>query len=266
MSEENKGLALHEPQSQALSVADSNSANLLAMVIEAAQNPEIDAGKMQAMANLAIQLQDRERETEFNRDKLAALMEMPSIGKRGEIQNKNGGVQSRYSKWEDIHKIVNPILQRHKLALSFNVGNVGQLVTVQPILSHVNGYVERGGEMALPIDTTGSKNGTQGAGSAASYGKRHTAKAMLNIVEHNEDDDGQRAGGPVGGYDALPKDRRQLVDEGRSKTAGGSAPYAEWFKALPKEQAGWLAYNEAMPGVTWHQQNKSAAAARDADG
>lgn len=247
-------------EGRAIAAADANSANVLAMVLQAARDPEIDAAKVETMANLAIKLQDRERETEFNRDKIAALMEMPSIAKNGAILNKQGGIQSRYSKWEDIHRIVKPILERHNLAISFNVGSTGQMVTVQPILSHRNGFVEKGDHMPLPIDTTGSKNGTQGAGSAASYGKRHTGKAMLNIVEHGVDDDGQAAGGGSGEpYAMLTQDERNLVDHGRLIAADGMDAYAEWFKGIPADQRGFLAYNKAGDGMSWHDQNKDLA-------
>lgn len=240
--------------------ADANSANILAMIMQAARDPTIDAAKVETMANLAIKLQDRERETAFNRDKIAALMEMPSIAKNGAILNKAGQIQSRYSKWEDIHWIVKPILERHNLAISFNVGSSGQMVTVQPILSHRNGFVEKGDHMPLPIDTTGSKNGTQGAGSAASYGKRHTGKAMLNIVEHGVDDDGQAAGGgSTDPYAMLTPDERGLVDKGRLIAADGMDAYAEWFKGLPADQRGFLAYNKAGNGMSWHDQNKDLA-------
>ena len=241
-------------------VAIPQSSNVLAMVLEAARDPNIDAAKVETMANLAMRMQDREREEQFNRDKIGALMDMPIIAKNGAILNKQGGVQSRYSKWEDIHRIIKPILERHNLAISFNVDHTAQMVTVQPILSHRNGYVEKGGNMVLPIDTTGSKNGTQGAGSAASYGKRHTAKAMLNIVEGGVDDDGQAAGGSTGDpYDMLTPAERELVDHGRQVAAEGMAAYQDWFKGLSTDQRGFLAYNKAINGQSWHDQNKDLA-------
>ncbi|MDZ7824483.1 MAG: ERF family protein [Ahrensia sp.] len=230
-----------EQSGNALAKADGQAALMLASVISASRDPSVDCNKMVAMANLAMQLQDRERESAFNQAKMAAIMEMPAISKRGSILNKSGGVQSRYSKYEDIHKAVMPILHKHGLAISFNVGNAGQMVTVQPILSHASGYTEKGEAMALPIDTTGSKNGTQGAGSAASYGKRHTIKAMLNIIEAGEDDDGQRAGGSP--LDRLNTQERELVALGNAAAQKGAQAYAEWFGSLSPAERGWLAYN-----------------------
>lgn len=242
------------PQQQAL--------QLLQDIVAASRDPAVDAGKTTALANLAMQMQDREAERRFRVAKQKALLAMPKITKNGAILNKNGQVQSRYSKFEDIHKVVTPILAEHNLIISFNVGHEGQMVTVQPILAYSDGdlaFEEKGGEMLLAIDTTGSKNATQGAGSAASYGKRHSLKAMLNIVEDNEDDDGQQGAGQ-GGYDALPQEHKDLIDEARQEALRGTESYAEYFKGLPPEKRGFLAFNYAESGETWHEQNKRTAA------
>lgn len=215
----------------------SEVGQMFASLVELATNPEVDAEKMGALADLQLKMLDHKKQEEFNHDKIAALFEMPTITRRGAITNKAGGVQSRYSKFEDIHRAVMPILRKHNLMISFNVGNSGQMVTVQPILSHVNGYVEKGSEMALPIDTTGSKNGTQGAGSAASYGKRHTMKAMLNIIEDGEDNDGQGAGVK---YIEKTDWQEELIDEGRNAALGGLGAYNEWFKAQSNMKRGFL--------------------------
>lgn len=193
--------------------------DMFASLVELAKDPNVDPAKMTSLVDLQMKMMDYAKQEEFNKAKIAAIMEMPTISQRGAITNKSGGIQSRYSRFEDIHRAVKPILLKHGLAISFNVGNTGNMVTVQPILSHTNGYVEKGEAMALPIDTTGSKNGTQGAGSAASYGKRHTLKAMLNIVEGGEDNDGQGAGGGD-----------PLYEEAQQAASCGMAAYQRWFK------------------------------------
>jgi hypothetical protein len=233
-------------------------------IVQASRDPTVDAGKTQALANLAMQMQDREAERRFRMAKHRALLEMPSISKKGAILNKQGQVQSRYSKWEDIDRETRPILARHNLVLSFNIGHEGQQVTVQPVLAYSDGdlaFEERGGWMVLAVDTTGSKNATQGAGSAASYGKRHSGKAVLNIIEEGEDDDGR--GGGAAGYDALPEARRELIDRSREAAMGGTDAYAAWFKALPQDERGFLGFNYNENGETWHEQNKRNAATLD---
>lgn len=253
-------LATIEPQ-ETLPSAYNQSAQLLADVVAASKDPAVDADKITALANLAMGMQDREAERRFQMAKHNAIIEMPRITKNGAIRNREGQVQSRYSKFEDIMAIVAPILARHHLVLTFNVDHEGAMVTVQPLLSYSDGdlaHVEKGGQMVLAVDTTGSKNATQGAGSAASYGKRHAAKAMLNIIEEGEDNDG--AGAKGGAYESLPRDMQALVDESRSAALGGTTAYAEWYAAQDKEQKGFLAFNRADDGKTWHEQNKAGAA------
>ncbi len=219
-------------------------AEMFASLVDLAKDPAVDPQKMTALVDLQMKMMDYSKQEEFNKSKIAALMEMPAIGRRGEIKNKNGGVQSRYSRFEDIHRVVKPILHKHNLAISFNVGHSGQMVTVQPILSHTNGFVEKGEAMALPLDTTGSKNGTQGAGSASSYGKRFTMKAMLNIVDEGEDNDG-------GSNDPLFLD-------GQRAASCGSAAYERWFRQDLDTKGRAL-----LVAKDWHEQFKADAAKAD---
>ena len=231
MEPDNKELALNQASSGTVTVpAKSEVAEMFQGLMELARDPAVDADKMASLADLQLTMLKHKQQEEYNRDKIAALMEMPMIAKNGSIINhKTNATQSRYSKFEDIHRAVMPILRKHNLVISFNVDHNNQMVTVQPILSHTNGFVEEGGKMALPIDTTGSKNGTQGAGSAASYGKRHSMKAMLNIIEGDEDDDGTA----TGGYPAL----RSRAEEA---AIAGTDAYASWFQGLNNEDRGKL--------------------------
>jgi hypothetical protein len=54
---------------------------------------------------------------------------------------------------------------------------------------HSAGHVEEY-SMPLALDTSGSKNETQGAGSTMSYARRYLLKSIFNIIEEGEDNDG----------------------------------------------------------------------------
>lgn len=215
----------------------SNSGNLLNQVIEASRDPAVDAEKMQAMANLAIQLQDREMQQQFNRDYNAAIMEMPVITKDGRIviKDKNTGavIQSTvFAKYEDLDRVVRPIAHKHNLAYSFEIGGDAQRITVRPVLRHSNGFVERGEAMPLPLETSGSKNNVQGAGSSQTYGKRYALTAAFAIVAEGVDDDGNQ-----GQAVSLPHEREQAVLTDAS-AAGQAGHYDEWFrKQSPRDRA-----------------------------
>ena len=249
------------PPSAALPAVQHTPPSMFAMAVEAARDKDIDADKMALLVKLATDHQDREAERRFRIAKQRALLEMPSIAQNGAIKNRSGEIQSRFSKFEDMHRVVKPILAKHGLTISFNIGSKEGQTMVQPILAYADSevaYEERGEFMSLAVDTTGSKNPTQGSGSAASYGKRHTMKATLNIVEGGEDDDGQGAA-PV----ALPPDKLELIDLAREAAQGGTESYQRFFAALDKQQQGFLVYAVSGNGHPFHDENKRNAALFD---
>ena len=162
----------------------ATSGGVIGNILAMAKDPTVDAAKVETLTNLAIRLQDRELRAEFNRDKIAAIREMPAIYKRGKSD------KHRYAKFEDLHRACMPVLARHALTLDFRVGNDGPAIIVQPILRHDNGHVEEGGVMKGLPDKGPGRSDIQAVGSATSYLKRHSMKAMLNIIEDDEDNDG----------------------------------------------------------------------------
>lgn len=208
------------------------------LVVSAATNPDVDPGKMTALVDLQIKMMDYQKAEQFAKAKVAALMEMPTITKRGAIKNAQQKVQSRYSKFEDIQEAVTPILFRHGLVISFEIGQSGNSVTVRPVLTHTNGHIEKGEAMPLAVDTTGSKNATQGAGSAASYGKRHSIIAALNLRIDGDDDDGQSAGRIA----PRPQHEVDLLAAAEEAASNGAAAYTAWFQSRTAAEKGWLAF------------------------
>lgn len=223
---------------RAIEAQPTGSENLLAQIIVAASNPEVDAGKMEAMANLALKLQAHEHEQQFNRDLNAALIEMPVITKAGriEIPAKDGQparVQGRFARFEDLNAVVKPILARNNLAITFDLGDEGGKPSCIPVLRHTNGWVWQGRPLSAPIDSSGSKNNTQGVGSTASYLKRYTMCAALNIVVESEDDDGN------GGQILMPNERGNLIFEA-AQAAADDGTYQDWFRNQSPKDRGWL--------------------------
>jgi len=230
-----------------------------ALLREALTNPDVQPEKAVAMADLMFRIEDRQREANFIAAKVAAISEMPRIGKDG--QNTHTG--SRYAKWETMQPIITPILRRHGLALNFDISDQNGKIAVAPILSG-HGWTERGGAIVLPSDVGKGRNDVQAVVSSVAYGKRAGAKAILNLVEGGiiEDDDGNAGGGTaLDAYEQLDQHHRALVDEGRKIAADGMPAYKEWFKAQTAADRGFLGFNQAWPSpATWHSQNKDLAA------
>jgi hypothetical protein len=183
-----------------------------ALLREALTNPDVQPEKAVAMADLMFRIEDRQREANFIAAKVAAISEMPRIGKDG----LNDHTKTRYAKWETMQPIITPILARHGLVLNFEIGDQNGKIAVTPILSG-HGWTERGGAMVLPADIGKGRNDVQAVASSGSYGKRHAAMAMLNLVQGGvvEDDDGNAAGGTaLDAYQQLDSNYRGIVDEG----------------------------------------------------
>lgn len=262
MTDETKSGAMvqHDGGSRELATTGPVTAdNVLAMVLSAARDPAINADNVKTMADLAMKMQDRALEAEFNRDLNAAKKEMPSIARDGSIKNSSGNVQSRFSSWEKLNPIVSAILHRYNLTIGHEVGSTDKgFVAVTPILTHDNGMERRGKEMSFPPDTSGNKSPAQAVVSSSSYGQRVTTIKLLNIRTHDApDNDGQSASADP--YDMLNPNERALVDEGRREALNGMESYAAWFKRLGTDQRGFLAYNKSATGASWHDQNKAAA-------
>jgi hypothetical protein len=233
-------VAHYDEDSASRMPATRQSDNLLAQVIAAAGNPAIDAEKMKALAELVNSQQDRDLKAEFNRDLNAAMMEMPVVTKAGRIEIVKDGrlIQSTpFAKLEDIDRVCRPILQRHNLAIRFDIGSRdGGGVTCTPIITHTNGWVHTGMAIPAPIESSGSKNNVQGVGSTISYLRRYAYCTALNIMTEGVDDDGNLGAGKVV---SLTHERENLV-LAEAEAAHAAGTYLDYFGRLGPKDRGWL--------------------------
>lgn len=206
-----------------------SSGNVIQSILAAAKDPDVDADKVKTMYDLAVGMMDRERKAEFNRAKIAAIREMPAIYKRGKSD------KHRYAKFEDLHRAAMPVLARNGLTIDFRVGSSPKGVSVTPILRHENGWVEEGDSMEGPPDQGPGRTPIQAIGSSTSYLKRHSFKAMLNIIEDGEDDDGN-----YGFREDDQKNDRQERLVLDAEAAAFAGEYAEWYGKLTTKDKAWL--------------------------
>lgn len=204
-------VAKHSPAS-APAVPESPAAQTLSLIGKLASDPAVDADKFERLLAAQERMLDREAKLQFSMAMVAMQPRLPTIDRKGAIivrakdskGERNGKVtqSTPYAKWEDINETITPILAEHGFAISFRPGSDADgRVTVTGVLRHAGGHQEEA-TMALMLDTTGSKNNVQAAGSSVSYGKRMIAVALLNLTTrdmHPEtaDDDGASAGAPA---------------------------------------------------------------------
>lgn len=165
--------------------------SFIAAIERAALNPEIDPQKMQQLLDVQERILNKQAESAFTRALADMQAELPIITHTGKIVIR-GQVQSTYAKYEDIDKVLRPLLSKHGFSLSFDTKTVDDGIEIYGTLSHVDGH-SRTAYIPLPFDTSGSKNNVQSVGSTISYGKRYVVGMLINLVTQGEDDDGQAA-------------------------------------------------------------------------
>ena len=244
MPEESTALATREEQYRQIAATNpmGEIGAMLDKMMTLAKDPAVDAEKFKTIAQVVRDTRDDAQKQQFYQAKASAMLDMPVIDKRGKIviAGKNGEpdrVQGTYAKWPDLQRAITPVLAAYDLVLTHDVGHDGAIVLVTPVLQHRNGYVERGEQMALPLDTSGGKNNTQGAGSAASYGKRHTSIAMLGLRLEDTDDDGWLT---ATADEPLNDQQARRVEEAEARWKDGPEIYEQWFGRLEPKDRAWM--------------------------
>lgn len=170
----------------------SESVTILQIIQQVAMSPDADIDKMERLMVMHQNMQALQAKQKYDEALAEMQEELPVIGERGGIKDRNGRVQSTYALWEDINEMIRPVLARHGFAISFRTPRNERGIEVEGVLSHRAGHREMT-SLVLPADTSGSKNGVQAVASSVSYGKRYTAGALLNFTTTGEDDDGSSA-------------------------------------------------------------------------
>lgn len=142
--------------------------------------------------------EDRAAEREFGIAKVALAMQLPDIPKSKKIEFIDKNNQKRetpYADRADIEKVLDPLCRVHGFSKEYSTdtidGKACQVLTVR----HVGGHKEVFRSPYMMIDTSGSKNNNQGAGSTAEYGKRYALVGAFNIIGVDKDDDGNMGKG-----------------------------------------------------------------------
>lgn len=190
----------HSPTTVPAPISEVES--ILSGIVRAASDPAVDVDKFERLMGMYERITANKAKATFDAALSAMQPELPVVDRRGKIviRDKNDRttiIQSTpYALFEDINEAIGPVMARHGFAVSFRVGLAQDgKITVTGILSHREGHREET-MIALPHDSTGSKNSVQAIGSSTSYGKRYTLCALLNITTRGEDDDGKKAGDP----------------------------------------------------------------------
>ena len=167
--------------------------NMLQIIASAVADPRCDIEKMERLFALQERFMEQERKTAFMGAMARLQADLPQINKYG--QGKN----SKFAKLEDVDVVIRPLLAREGFSFSFDEeSHDATTVTFVAWLAHAGGHRESK-RLTVPVDVAAKNRegnsvrpAIQDAGSTVSYARRYLIKMMLNIIETNEDTDGER--------------------------------------------------------------------------
>lgn len=248
-------------------VISEGPTELLSAIVQMARDPSVDADKLEKLLAMQERMEAREAERQFN----MAMMRLPPIHvkKSGviDLTSKEDRAANRagrsvpFARWEDMAKIIEPLLEAEGFRLSFNSaprpGEGGGLVVTGTLL-HRGGH-SRSASIPLALDTGPGRNNLQAQGSTLSYGKRYATEMLLNIVREGDDDDGKRGGTKFISDSQVDELRRLLHDAGRQEGAFLDRLFAGSVRALEEieDGSGYLAAKSTLQAIIKQQQPKA---------
>lgn len=169
---------------------------LLSAIVGLAKDPEFDVTKLQALMGMQERLEDRQAERAFVRALHDAQAEIPPIAKNGTVALGNGKGSYAFATWEDIDKVLRPIMDKNGFTLSFDMamrpGDGGGAI-ITGTLMHADGH-SKSAAIPLALDSGPGRNSLQSMGSTMSYGRRYVTEMLFNLVRKGTDDDGVSGG------------------------------------------------------------------------
>lgn len=164
----------------------------LSMIERVALDPRIDVEKLERLLAMKERVLVDNRRIAFEAAMARLQEQVPQINKYG--QGKN----SKFAKLEDIDVIIRPLMAAEGFSVTFDEeSHTEKTVTFVMRFAHREGHSESK-RLTVPIDVAAKNRegnsvrpAIQDAGSTVSYARRYLLKMHLNIIETNEDTDGE---------------------------------------------------------------------------
>jgi hypothetical protein len=232
---------------------DALAPDLALLVERVLTDPNADVSKLSALLDVNERILDRAAKSAFDSAYARMQPELPEIDERGAIRKRDGTVQSRYARYEDIQSAVRPVLTRHGFSMrhrtEWPADRVG-VIRIVGILSHAEGHSEESAFEA-PADKSDFRSDVQSQGSTISYGKRYTTCDLLNIITRGQDTDGQQKAQAPDGFEDW------WIDMQATAQSGITALEAAWAKTpkdrkeftLNHRKADWAALKQSAAKV-----------------
>lgn len=181
-----------EPQAGGQVATIATPERLMTAIIQAANDPNMDVGKLERLWAIHKESQALQAKTEYGTAMTRVQQAMPAIRK-----NKyNSQTKSYYADLANVLAEAIPVYTAQGFSLSFGQADCpfDCMVRVTCRVTHSGGHVEDY-FYDNPVDDAGirgekNKTATHGRASAVSYAQRYLTKMIFNLVLEGEDNDG----------------------------------------------------------------------------
>lgn len=173
-----------------LTVAPGNVLEILQKAVATKQDVET----LRGLFELQKDFMKMQAEQAFAGAMARLQAKIPQVSKFGQAKN------SKFAKLEDIDVIIRPLLAEEEFSFSFDEeSHTEKTVTFVAKITHAMGHSETK-RLTVPIDVGATNSfgksirpAIQDAGSTVSYARRYLIKMHLNLIEKDEDTDGESA-------------------------------------------------------------------------
>lgn len=195
-----KAIARREEPTRAIKLRKTGDESFDSKLLDLARDTTLDVAKITALVDAHERVSKLQAEAAFHADFAEMQGLIPIIDRDGRIvhRDERGNVKREmpFATNANIQRIVRPIMKQFGFAIRFSHEEIPEKpgkIRVVGTLSHRLGYFVTDA-MVVEADTSGQKNAIQAWGSSRSYGQRYVTRALLNIADELEDDDGAGAG------------------------------------------------------------------------
>lgn len=182
----------------------SDATAMISMIERAARDPNVDIDKMERLFQMHERMMQQQAKTAYLSAFSELQSQMPAAIRSGRGHNGN------YARYEDLIKVLRPVLSRNGFSISHRVNTDGNTIRVTGVLGHAAGHSEET-QMVLPPDKSGGKTDVHAMASSISYGKRYVTLTLTGIATEGEDDDAARVSGVI--TDKQADELRKLITE-----------------------------------------------------
>lgn len=220
----------------------------MATIERIALDPSVSIEKMSKLLELQERVLERQSRMAFTEAMARLQPRLPTVGRSGtitilnkedrekKVANPRVEQTSKFMDYADLVDAIREPLGDEGFTLTFKSEPLPDgKIMITGTLRHREGHAEST-SMALMLDTTGSKNNLQAAGSSMSYGMRYCARLLLNIASRADDRDKNAT--EAGGNDVITEEQLRDLEAQMRATNTTDAAILDWVfgKDRPQEQ------------------------------